>query len=117
VNISTFFFAYLVITYYSLQFLSNGNVSALPLASWKSSHYYISAVLLKNTTKQQIVLDPRDLLGKWKSTPFHFNRLGRSADTLPLQAKFFEQENSVINLLALIGTLTTSIFLISLLGA
>jgi hypothetical protein len=64
-------------------------------------------VLLKNTTKQQIVLDPRDLLGKWKSTTFHFNRLGR----------FFEQENSVINLLALIGTLTTSIFLISLLGA
>ena len=56
----------------------NGNVSALPLASWKSSHYYISAVLLKNITKQQIVLDPRDLLGKWKSTTFHFNRLGRT---------------------------------------
>jgi hypothetical protein len=56
----------------------NGNVSALPLASWKSSHYYISAVLLKNITKQQIVLDPRDLLGKWKSATFHFNRLGRT---------------------------------------
>jgi integrating conjugative element protein (TIGR03749 family) len=56
----------------------NGNVSASPLASWKSSHYYISAVLLKNTTRQQIVLDPRDLLGKWKSATFHFNRLGRT---------------------------------------
>ena len=56
----------------------NGNVSASPLASWKSSHYYISAVLLKNTTRQQIVLDPRDLLGEWKSATFHFNRLGRA---------------------------------------
>ncbi|CAC9507873.1 hypothetical protein [uncultured Gammaproteobacteria bacterium] len=56
----------------------NGNVSASPLASWKSSHYYISAVLLKNTTRQQIVLDPRDLLGEWKSATFHFNRLGRT---------------------------------------
>jgi hypothetical protein len=34
--------------------------------------------LLKNTTRQQIVLDPRDLLGEWKSATFHFNRLGRA---------------------------------------
>jgi nitrate reductase alpha subunit len=25
-----------------------------------------------------INLDPRDLLGKWKSATFHFNRLGRT---------------------------------------
>ncbi len=59
----------------------NGNVSAHPLASWRSSHNtYISAILLKNTTNRQIVLDPRDLLGNWKSATFHFNRLGRTGE-------------------------------------
>jgi integrating conjugative element protein (TIGR03749 family) len=56
----------------------NGNVLARPIATWQSPHLYISAVLLKNTTQQQIVLDPRDLLGQWKATTFHFNRLGKA---------------------------------------
>ncbi len=58
----------------------NGNVSAVLLASWRSSYNnsYVSAILLKNTTNRQIVLDPRDLLGNWKSATFHFNRLGRA---------------------------------------
>jgi len=58
----------------------NGNVSAFPLASWRSSYdnSYVSAILLKNTTNRQIILDPRDLLGNWKSATFHFNRLGRT---------------------------------------
>jgi integrating conjugative element protein (TIGR03749 family) len=56
----------------------NGNVLAHPIAAWQSPRLYISAVLLKNTTQQQIVLDPRDLLGTWKATTFHFNRLGKA---------------------------------------
>jgi integrating conjugative element protein (TIGR03749 family) len=56
----------------------NGNVLAHPIAAWQSPHLYISAVLLKNTTQQQIVLDPRDLLGQWKAATFHFNRLGKA---------------------------------------
>jgi integrating conjugative element protein (TIGR03749 family) len=62
----------------------NGNVSATPIAAWKSSHYYISAILLKNNRKKLVVLDPRDLIGNWKSATFHFNRIGRvgsSTDT------------------------------------
>ncbi len=56
----------------------NGNVLARPIATWQSPRFYITAVLLKNTTQQQIVLDPRDLLGTWKATTFHFNRLGKA---------------------------------------
>jgi integrating conjugative element protein (TIGR03749 family) len=56
----------------------NGNVLARPIAAWQSPRLYISAVLLKNTTQQQIVLDPRDLLGTWKAVTFHFNRLGKA---------------------------------------
>ena len=56
----------------------NGNVLAHPIATWQSPRFYISAVLLKNTTQQQIVLDPRDLLGTWKAATFHFNRLGKA---------------------------------------
>lgn len=57
----------------------NGNVLAHPIASWRATSYlYISAVMLKNTTKQVVVLDPRDLLGKWQAATFQFNRLGRA---------------------------------------
>jgi integrating conjugative element protein (TIGR03749 family) len=56
----------------------NGNVLAHPIATWQSPRLYISAILLKNTTQQQIVLDPRDLLGTWKAATFHFNRLGKA---------------------------------------
>jgi integrating conjugative element protein (TIGR03749 family) len=56
----------------------NGNVLARPIAAWQSPRLYISAILLKNTTQQQIVLDPRDLLGTWKAATFHFNRLGKA---------------------------------------
>lgn len=57
----------------------NGNVLAHPIASWRAtSYFYVSAVVLKNTTKQVIVLDPRDLLGKWQAATFQFNRLGRA---------------------------------------
>jgi integrating conjugative element protein (TIGR03749 family) len=56
----------------------NGNVLARPIATWQSPRLYISAILLKNTTQQQIVLDPRDLLGTWKAATFHFNRLGKA---------------------------------------
>lgn len=56
----------------------NDTVSARPIAAWKSSRYYISALLLTNTSKQQVVLDPRDLIGNWKAATFHFNRLGQS---------------------------------------
>jgi integrating conjugative element protein (TIGR03749 family) len=59
----------------------NGNVSATPIAAWKSSHYYISAILLKNNRKKLVVLDPRDLIGNWKSATFHFNRLGRAGSS------------------------------------
>lgn len=56
----------------------NDNVLAHPIATWQSPRFYISAILLKNTTQQQIVLDPRDLLGTWKAATFHFNRLGKA---------------------------------------
>ncbi len=54
----------------------NGNVEAMPMAAWRSQNHYVSAVMLKNQTKSQIMLDPRDLQGRWKAATFQFNRLG-----------------------------------------
>lgn len=62
----------------SLHLSCNGNVLANPVATWHSKRYYITAVMLKNKTNRKIILDPRDLIGRWKSATFQFNSIGRA---------------------------------------
>lgn len=47
------------------------NVMAMPLISWRGGNLYVTAVLLKNTWKQRIALDPRNLKGNWLAASFY----------------------------------------------
>ncbi|MDZ7840881.1 MAG: TIGR03749 family integrating conjugative element protein [Gammaproteobacteria bacterium] len=64
--------------------LRGGAVEATPLASWRGGGLYVTAVKLRNITAQPVVLDPRDLRGRWLTATFQHARLlphGDEADT------------------------------------
>lgn len=64
--------------------LRGGAVEATPLASWRGGGLYVTAVKLRNITEQPVVLDPRDLRGRWLAATFQHARLlphGDGADT------------------------------------
>lgn len=48
----------------------DGSVSSMPLASWRSSNNYVTALLIKNRLNQSLRLDPRLLCGNWKAATF-----------------------------------------------
>lgn len=52
------------------------SIVSIPIASWRSDRYFITAVKLKNISNKIINLDPRALLGGWLSAVFQFNRIG-----------------------------------------
>ena len=45
----------------------DGSVSAMPLASWRGSDLYVTALWVKNGLNQPLRLDPRWLCGDWKT--------------------------------------------------
>lgn len=47
------------------------NVIAMPLASWHSGSYYITAVLLKNVWHESVRIDPRRFSGHWLAASFY----------------------------------------------
>lgn len=55
-------------------------IEALPLISWKGGDLYVTAVRLKNLTNEHIVLDPRDLRGKWLGATFQHARVYPKGD-------------------------------------
>ena len=52
-----------------------GAVIAIPVGSWQSTYHYATAVHIKNTTPEPIVLDPRELRGPWRAASFLHSRL------------------------------------------
>jgi integrating conjugative element protein (TIGR03749 family) len=54
-------------------------VSAMPLATWRSNDYYITAVLMRNTSHQRVKLDYKMLRGQWIAVSFF--RLGQLKPT------------------------------------
>ncbi len=46
-------------------------VEGFPLISWRGGDLYVTAVLLKNTTREVIRLDPRKLIGHWQAAGFY----------------------------------------------
>ncbi len=51
--------------------LRDGSAMAMPLASWRSGDRTITAILLRNTLKQVLTLDPRVLCGAWQAATFY----------------------------------------------
>ncbi|NIB44050.1 TIGR03749 family integrating conjugative element protein [Pseudomaricurvus alkylphenolicus] len=59
-------------------------VTATPAAAWKAGRYWVTAVKLQNDSPEPVVLDPRDIRGRWLTATFQHNRLlpaGSEADT------------------------------------
>ena len=64
-----------------------GAVEAVPIESWRSANYYVTAIRLRNLGKSAITIDPRELRGRWlAATPQHGRLLpaGDDADTSAL---------------------------------
>ena len=66
-----------------------GSVEATAVAVWRAQNHYVTAVHLENMTDVPIVLDPRDLRGRWRTAAFVHSRLmpaehPRSTTTLVL---------------------------------
>ena len=52
-----------------------GAVQATPIAAWRTETHFVTAVHLENRTPESIVLDPRDLRGRWRTAAFVNSRL------------------------------------------
>jgi integrating conjugative element protein (TIGR03749 family) len=64
-----------------------GAVEAIPIESWRSANFYVTAIRLRNLGTSAITIDPRELRGRWlAATPQHGRLLpaGDDADTSAL---------------------------------
>lgn len=56
--------------------LCGGAVRATAIASWRSLNHYATAVQITNNLDVSIILDPRELVGRWRTAAFVHSRLG-----------------------------------------
>lgn len=56
--------------------LCGGAVRATAIASWRSLNHYATAVQITNYLDVSIILDPRELVGRWRTAAFVHSRLG-----------------------------------------
>lgn len=56
-------------------------IQATPMISWQSNGLFITAVKLTNLTTNKLVLDPRDIRGRWEAATFQHVHLGPSGTT------------------------------------
>ena len=52
-----------------------GAVEATPQAGWRTPTHYVTAIRLRNTIDKPVVLDPRELRGRWRTATFVHSRL------------------------------------------
>ncbi len=61
-----------------------GAVTSTPMSSWQSPHHFITTIKISNNLTQQLILDPRELRGNWRSAAFVHTQLhakGHPGDT------------------------------------
>lgn len=74
---------------FRLPTLCADGVHSIPIASWQSSKYFITAIHIKNNLEEAVVLDPRELIGNWRAASFVHARLqprGHTGDNTVLIA-------------------------------
>lgn len=54
-----------------IQLVHGASISAHPLASWHGGDFYVTVVELKNQLKQEVILDPRHIVGNWQTATFY----------------------------------------------
>src|SRR3569832_1859893 len=77
----------------SVPLVRGGEIDAVPLASWRSREYFVTAVRLKNLTRHTVafdVFDPRaQLRGRWETASFHHRMLRPRGEPGDASALFF----------------------------
>lgn len=75
--------------------LLDGSVLAQPLASWRSAHYFVTAVLLRNQLPHAQTLDPRIFCGSWAGVSlFPRNRLTQKGNATDSTTAFLVSHQS-----------------------
>lgn len=77
--------------------LMDDSLLAMPLASWKSSEMFVTAVQLRNNTPRSLIIDPEQFCGHWQAAAF-YPRQNLSASAVDNRA---------------LSTNTTTVFLVS----
>jgi len=54
-----------------IHLIHGASVSAHPLISWHGGDFYVTAIELKNQLNQEIILDPRHIIGNWQTATFY----------------------------------------------
>ena len=85
----------------SVSLFNNENVTGMPLISWRGGDLYVTAVLLKNVWDNPIVLDPRNIKGRWLAASFYpRNQLGKKGTLQDRTTMFLVSDrpfNSALN--------------------
>ncbi len=55
----------------NINLIYGASVSARPLISWHGGDFYVTAIELENQLKQEVILDPRRILGNWQTATFY----------------------------------------------
>lgn len=55
-------------------------VRATPIETWRTAVHYVTAFHLENTSDEPIILDPRDIRGRWRTAAFVRSRLLSAGD-------------------------------------
>lgn len=58
-------------TRHDIHLIYGASISAHPLISWHGGDFYVTAVELKNQLKQEVILDPRHIMGNWQTATFY----------------------------------------------
>jgi integrating conjugative element protein (TIGR03749 family) len=67
-----------------IDLVRGGRIEAVPVAAWRAGVHTVTAVKVRNTTQEPVILDPRELRGPWLTATFQHNRLlpaGSEADS------------------------------------
>lgn len=60
-----------MMTHKSIDLFNNGSLLSMPLSSWQSGDLIVTAILIKNTQKQKVVLDPQNINGSFIAASFY----------------------------------------------
>lgn len=77
-------------------------ITATPIASWTDGVYSVTAIELKNHTDEPVVLDPRELRGRWLAATFHSNQLTRRGEAGDVTALYVVSDSSFDNALGVV---------------
>lgn len=83
----------------SVMLYRGDQVSAKPLASWQGGGIYVTAVMLTNLGTKRVLLDPRDLRGRFVAATFQHNSLGPTGSRSDVTSVYLVTDDPFINVL------------------